>query len=171
MHGSRHLPTGFGRALCAGFIALCAAVPVAAFSGPHSVDALTIDGGVVTFTDDGYEATYRSVSTGREAVLRLHQISATGTDPDSVEVTLELDYSDGFRATGSGTLTIGTLPPLPGPANHPFGVVYVLGHLTVTGTNRPRAGAWPKVGDELVSAGELRADATVEGAIRIVRPD
>jgi len=140
-----------------------------AADGPRTVDTLVADMSPVDFFDSGYSAEYRSVSTGRRAVLVLNQISVAGTDPDSVEVTFELHATDGFRASGFGTLVIGTLPPMPGPAAHPFGGVYVLSRLTVTESNRPRSGAWPQPGDELIDAGELHADARFEGAIRIVR--
>ena len=147
------------------------APPLSGFTGPHSVDALTIDGGEVTFTEDGYDATYTSASTGRRAVLSIHEVSNSETDPASVVATFELTYSDGFQATGTGMLIIGTLAPLPGPPDHPFGIVFVLGHFSVESTNRPRGGAWPKAGDELIIAGELAPDATFEGALRVVRPD
>jgi hypothetical protein len=153
----------------AGIVAL--APPLSGVTGPHSVDALTIDGGEVTFTEDGYDATYTSASTGRRAVLSIHEVSNSETDPASVEATFELTYSDGFQATGTGMLVIGILAPLPGPPDHPFGIVYVLGHLSVESTNRPGGGPWPKAGDELILAGELHPDATVEGAVRVVRPD
>ena len=68
-------------------------------------------------------------------------------------------------------LIIGILAPLPGTPDHPFGIVYVLGHLDVETANRPRGGPWPKVGDQLNLAGELHPDATFEGALRVVRLD
>ena len=152
-------------------VLLTAAFPAGAASGPHSVDALTIDGGAVTFTEDGYDATYTSVSTGRTAVLRIHEVSNSETDPASVVATFELEYTDGFRAEGTGMLVVGILAPQPGPLGHPFGNVWFLGHLSVDSTNQPRKGPWPKPGDEIVVAGELHPDATFEGAARVVRPD
>ena len=159
-------------AVILGFFALHAVAESArAVSGPHTVDTLTADGSELSFTDDGYFSTYRSVSTGREAVLEFHQISGAGTNPDLVQVTFELRFSDGFQVSGSGTLVIGILPDFGEPADHRFGQLFVLSRLTVAKTNRPRGGPWPRTGDEIVIGGEVTPDARVEGAVRIVRPD
>jgi hypothetical protein len=150
---------------------VAAAAPLAGLTGPRSVDSLTIDGGEVTFTEEGYEATYTSVSTGRQAVFFIHEVTNSETDPASVQANFVLTYSDGFQVTGTGMLILGVLAELPGPPDHPFGIVYALGHLTVESTNHPRGGPWPKVGDQINLAGELHPDSTFEGALRIVRPD
>jgi hypothetical protein len=150
---------------------ILAVCPSKAVSGPHSVDALTADHSEVIFNEDGYSVAYQSVSTGRQCVLTEHIVSGQGTDPDLVEITFELVFSDGFQASGSGFLVIGILPALDGPPQHPFGHLFALARLTVSSTNRPRGGAWPKVGDELVGEAEVDSDAFLEGALRVVRPD
>jgi hypothetical protein len=145
--------------------------PLRAVSGPHSVDALTTDNSEVIFNDDGYSVAYQSVSTGRQCVLTTHIVSSQDTDPNSIEVTFELVYSDGFQASGSGYLVVGSLPALTGPAQHPFDHLFTLLRLTVSDTNRPRGGPWPKSGDELVGEAEVSADGFLEGAVRVVPPD
>jgi hypothetical protein len=150
---------------------IAVAFPLRAVSGPHTVDALTADHNEVIFNDDGYSVAYQSVSTGRQGVLTTHIVSDSGTDPGLVEVTFELVYSDGFEASGSGYLVIGSLPDFAEPAQHPFGHLFSLSRLTVSNTNRPRGGAWPKPGDELVGEGEVDFAGFLEGATRVVRPD
>ncbi|HEY3202506.1 MAG TPA: hypothetical protein VGL03_02490 [Thermoanaerobaculia bacterium] len=160
------------RSLFVVILSLIAVVcPLRAVSGPHSVDALTADRSEVIFNDDGYWVAYESVSTGRQSVLTTHIVSDQGTDPNSLQVTFELVYSDGFQASGSGYLVIGSLPALAGPPQHPFGHLFTLLRLTVSDTNRPRGGPWPKPGDELVGEAEVNFDGFLEGAVRIVRPD
>ena len=145
--------------------------PLRAVSGPHSVDDLASDGTEIVFLDDGFAVTYQSVSTGRQAVLTTHVVSRSETDPDFLEVTFELVYSDGFQASGSGFLVIGVLPEFAGPPEHPFGHLFSLLRLTVTGTNHPRGGPWPRTGDEFVGENEVSAEGFLEGSVRVVRPD
>jgi hypothetical protein len=154
------------------------ALAASASAQPRSVDTLVADDSELVFLDDGSnQAVMRSQRTGREALLTTTFVDESpGLDPDPRSVTFVLTYADGFEARGTGTVVIGTLPPLPGPEAHPFGNLYVLSRLDVTETSRRRGKGWrPKIGDELVGASEVYGgsdDTTlIEGAIRVVRAD
>lgn len=146
-------------------------VPLRAVNGPHSVDALTSEHSEIAFLDEAYAVAFQSVSTGRQAVLTTHVLSNSETDPGLLEVTFELVYADGYVASGTGYLVVGSLPELGGSATHPFGHLFALTRLTVSSTNRGRGGPWPKVGDELIEESEVDSDGFLEGSLRIVRPD
>ena len=160
--GARNLAFGL-------VLALTVAAPLVA--AERTVDVLVADRSLVEFTDTGFFSEYQSVGNGRSATLVFQQLSTNGTDPDTAEVTFDLLYSDGYRASGTGTLMIGSLPDLPASAERAFADFFVLSHLTVTETNQPRAGKWPKVGDQLVGAGEFGFDSVFDGALRVVRGD
>jgi hypothetical protein len=160
-----------------GLMAVLALAP-AASAQSHSVDVLVADGSEVIFFEDGSnQYVVRSQRTGREALLTTTFVDESpGLDPDPRTVTFVLTYADGFRASGAGTVVIGTLPELPGPEAHPFGNIYVLSRLAVTKTSGRRGKSWRlRIGDELVGASEVYggADDTtrIEGATRVLRTD
>ena len=157
---------GFALALV---LALAAAAPIAA--AERTVDVLVADDTQVEFTDTGFIAVYRSMATGRAVVTVVRILSATGTNPNVNEVTFDILYPDGFRASGAGSTVVGTIPALTASAERPFGAFFVLGHHPITDTNEPRGGRWAKPGDELLVSGELYGDGVFNGTARIVRRD
>ena len=150
-------------------LALTVVAPLAAEE--RTVDVLVADDTQVEFTSTGFIAVYRSMATGRTVVTVVRILSATGTDPNVNEVTFDVLYSDGFRASGAGSTVVGSIPELTASAERPFGAFFVLGHHPITDTNEPRGGRWPKVGDELLVSGELFANGAFNGTARIVRRD
>jgi hypothetical protein len=81
-------------------------------------------------------------------------------------VTFQLQYDDGYVVYGSGKLLVTSYGGLGLPG---FGELSVIAHLTVKSTNQPgRPGTWPRIGDQLRGAGELKGTKG-EGAYRLVR--
>ena len=158
------------RNLAFGFVLSFATVaPLAA--AERTVDVLVADDTQIEFTDTGFIAVYRSIATGRTVVTVVRILSATGTNPNVNEVTFDVLYSDGFRASGAGSTVVGSLPALTASAERPFGAFFVLGHHPITDTNEPRGGRWPQIGDELLVSGELYANGVFNGTARIIRRD
>jgi hypothetical protein len=150
-------------------LALVIAAPLAA--AERTVDVLVADDTQVEFTDTGFIAAYRSIATGQTVVTVVRILSATGTDPNVNEVTFDVLYSDGFRASGTGSTVVGSIPELTASAERPFPPFFVLGHHPITDTNQPRSGRWPRPGDQVLIAGELLKEGVFSGTLRIIRSD